>query len=48
MLTRLAELVTKGSLRIPICAELPWTRVINAAEQLTQQKVDGKIVLTVA
>jgi NADPH:quinone reductase len=48
MLTRLAELVTKGSLRIPICGELPWTRVIDAAEQLTQQKVDGKIVLSVA
>jgi len=44
----LAELVRQGRLRTPIAAELPWTDVVDAAERLLRQSIDGKLVLTVA
>lgn len=47
ILTRLIRLVKQGRLRTPIDRELSWTRVAEAAEQLVQQQVDGKIVLNV-
>lgn len=43
----LIGLVKQGRLRTSIDAELPWTRATEAAERLLQQRVDGKIVLSV-
>jgi NADPH:quinone reductase len=47
MLSRLVGLVDDGRLRVPIDDVLPWTGVGEAAERLTAQKVDGKIILLV-
>ena len=47
MLARLAELVRGRRLRPPLDAVLPWTDIDAAAERLTGQGVDGKIVLSV-
>jgi NADPH2:quinone reductase len=47
MLTRLAGLVRQERLHPPIDAVLPWTSVGEAAERLTGQHVDGKVVLEI-
>ncbi|WP_203964610.1 quinone oxidoreductase family protein [Actinocatenispora thailandica] len=47
ILARLADLVDRGSLHVPLDATLPWTQVATAAGRLTQRRIDGKIVLTV-
>ncbi|MBF8185259.1 zinc-binding dehydrogenase [Nonomuraea sp. K274] len=47
MLRRLVELVRQERLRPPLDAIVPWTSVGEAAELLSQQGVDGKIVVTV-
>ena len=47
ILTRLIRMVKQGRLHTPIDRELPWTHVAEAAEQLVQQQVNGKIVLNV-
>jgi len=47
ILTRLIGLVKQGRLHTSIDLELPWTKVAEAAERLTQQRVNGKIVLKV-
>ena len=47
MLTRLIELVAQGRLVPPIHQVQPWTKIADAAQQLTRQGVDGKIVLQV-
>lgn len=47
ILTHLIGLVKQGRLHTSIDVELPWTKIAEAAEQLTQQRVNGKIILKV-
>ncbi|WP_246083402.1 zinc-binding dehydrogenase [Nonomuraea diastatica] len=47
MLRRLVELVRQERLRPPIDAVVPWTSIGEAAERLSRQGVDGKIVVTI-
>lgn len=48
ILARLADLVRREVLRVPLDATLPWTEVAAAADRLTRRTVDGKIVLTLS
>ncbi|MFB6457142.1 zinc-binding dehydrogenase [Chitinophaga sp. Hz27] len=45
LLEKLAEMVTAGKLLLPIDSELPWTRIVYAAQLLLQQRVNGKLVM---
>lgn len=47
-LTRLADLVVRGRLHVPIDGEEPWTSIADAAERLVRGGVAGKLVLHVA
>ncbi|MHA4811036.1 zinc-binding dehydrogenase [Flavitalea flava] len=47
LLNHLADLVKQGHLHVPIDTELPWTSIVEAAERLIEQRVNGKIILKV-
>jgi NADPH:quinone reductase-like Zn-dependent oxidoreductase len=47
MLSRLANLVADGRLRVPIDEVLPWTSIGPAADRLTHRAVNGKLVLRI-
>jgi NADPH:quinone reductase-like Zn-dependent oxidoreductase len=47
ILEHLIGLVNQGRLHTSIDIELPWTSIAEAAEQLIQQRVNGKIILNV-
>lgn len=47
LLGRLAALVASGDLMSPVGHEMPWGQIDDAAQRLTAQSVDGKIILNV-
>jgi len=46
-LAELANMVSRGLLRPPIGATMPWIKIAEAASSLENQEIEGKIVLVV-